>query len=472
MPRSILSIVLALILFVGFATTAKADVTGSFDIHISLEPTGTQTEAVEFEFDLQSNLQLTITLSGLSFGFDIGFGVTGVEFAILSLNTNLGALSVNDTFVFAAPFACSDFAGVGNGPNSTADCTPSEIQPIGDSVGNAVGKPTNNAIGFVKKRIELELNIAGITLTNLALFEDVDFPDITPGTTTETAATRTHEHDHFGIDQHYYVNEVNSKVDDQTPTYGFGDVITISGQTVSGITVTGSTGICASGKNFIKKRSWTYEVNKACTASLGGALGENDIEDGAKTPMLFEFETLSVEGIEVGGVTIDVDTTFKPLEPVFSDITVSFSVLDLADVVVTMSSDNITSLTLSKIVYSVSTGNLSLTLTDTKGDLSIDTTVAVLSVVLNPNQNPADLTVTLTTTAGTGITKAAFSLGISRGALSLDSTTTFSGKGTLAWASTSFVASLDTGDGFSFGASLSYTPTGMKPGSIDVGFVF
>jgi len=104
--RKILSAFLALALIAGFTAVTKADVTGSFDLHITMEPMGTQTESVEFFFDVQSNLDITITMSGLSIGADIGFGVTGVEFAIISLSTSLGALAVDDKFVFAMPFGC------------------------------------------------------------------------------------------------------------------------------------------------------------------------------------------------------------------------------------------------------------------------------------------------------------------------------------------------------------------------------
>ena len=459
MSRRILSALLALVMVVGFTAMTKADVTGSFDIHITLNPEDTQTEAVKFYIDFQSNLQVNVTLSGLTFSADLGFGTTGVEFAILGLTTNLGALAINDLFVFAAPFGCAAFPAAGQ-------CAGINVFPIGDGDADGV---VDNAVGFVKKRIEMELNIAGITLTNLALFEDVDFPDIN--------ASAGHEHDHFGPGTVYQVGTTNSFVDDQTPTYGFGDVITLSGQTVSGITVTGSTTICASGTNTIKKRSWPYEVNKACTASIGDILGpeeEDVIEGGAKTPLLFEEETLSIEGIEIGGVTLDIYTAWHPNDAngFLTDIIASFSLLDLADVTVTMSSDNITSLSLSKIVVAVSSGNLSLTLTDTGGNLSIDKTVAVLSVVLNPNQNPADLTVAITAVAGTGVTKAAFSLGISRGALSLDTTTVFAGAGTLDWASTSFSLSVDTGSGISFGAEFAYTPSGMGETTIELGVVF
>jgi len=313
----------------------------------------------------------------------------------------------------------------------------------------------------------MELNIAGITLTNLALFEDVDFPDINK--------SESHTHDHYGVGGTYNVGQTNGQVNDQTPTYGFGDVITLSGQTVSGITVTGSTTICASGTNTIKKRSWPYEVNKACTASIGNILEEEgSIEDGAKTPLLFEEETLSVEGVVVGSVTLDVYTEWHPNDDngFFTEIVASFSLLDLADVVVTLSSNNITNLSIDEIDIVVSSGNLTLVLVDDGGNLSIDETTAVLSVVLNPNQNPADLTIVIVAEEGTGVTLAAFSLGISRGALSLDTTTVFAGAGALDWVGTSFSLSVDTGSGISFGAEFEYTPGGMGETTIELGVTF
>jgi len=466
MSRRILSALLALVLVAGFAAVTKADVTGSFDIRITMNPVGNQTEAVKFEFDLQSNLIINVTLSGLTLGADLGFGVTGVEFAVLSLNTNLGALAVNDLFVFAEPFACSVFPGAGS-------CAGNTVVPIG---GDATG--VTRAVGFVKKRIELELNIAGITLNNLALFEDVDFPDIN--------VTGNHEHDHFLTSASaqnncgdagaecspiYFVGGVDNVVDNQTPTFGFGDVITISGQTVSGITVSGATAFCASGVNTIKKKSWTYEVNEACTSEFGN--GSTALEGGAKTPLLFEEETLSVSGIEVGGVTLSISSTWVPLGPISSNITASFNVLDLADVTILLTSSNITNLTLSRITTSITSGNLGLTLVDLGGDLDIDQAVAVLSVTLNQNQNPASLSIVIVTIGGVGITDLSATLSISRDSLSLDSTTTFSGSGgALAWAETEFGVSVDGGGGISFDASFSYTPNGMGTTVIELGVVF
>lgn len=474
MSRRILSALLALILVATFATVAKADVTGSFEIDITLTPEGSQTEAVKFDIDFQSNLVINILLSGLTFGADIGFGVTGVEFAVLSLRTSLGALSVDDEFVFAAPFGCADWP-------EDAVCSGANVIPVGDEDGDGV---VDNGVGFVKKRINLQLTIAGISLENLAIFEDVDFPDI------DNDDDGGHEHDHFGplaaagsdgpiVGPTYNTSDTNSTVNDATPTFGFGDVITISGETVSGISVTGSTAICAGGTNTIKKKSWQYEVNSACTASFGGALGavsdDEDIaiEGGAKTPLLFESETLTLSNIEVGGITFAFTTVFKPGEPLEAEGTASFNVLGLADIVVSFSSSNITNLTLSEIVATIISDKITIVLTDTDGDLTVDTTEATLVVTLNPNQNEATLTASITTEKDTGVTDASFALSISRTILTLSTTSSFAGdSGELAWDETSFSMSVDGGAGISFSFNTSYTPTGMGATSIKltVGF--
>lgn len=72
MSRRILSALLALLMVAGFTAMTKADVTGSFDIHITLNPEGGQTEAVKYFFDIQSNLQINVTLSGLTFSVEPG----------------------------------------------------------------------------------------------------------------------------------------------------------------------------------------------------------------------------------------------------------------------------------------------------------------------------------------------------------------------------------------------------------------
>jgi hypothetical protein len=448
--RRILSAFLALTLIAGFAAVTKADVTGSFDIHFQMIPEGLQTEAVEFYFDIQANLQVNVTLSGLTIGTDIGFGTTGIEFAIITLDTSLGALTVNDTFVFAPPFACG-LEAEGNGSNTaewSGQCPGQYVTTIGE-------------VGFVKKRIELELNIAGITINNLALFEDVDFPDIQGGS--------NHEHDHFTDGDVYYVTTWNNDVDDATPTFGFGDVITLSGQTVSGITVTGRTAFCADDRNYIKKRNWAWEVNKACTATLGGAIEE--IEGGAKTGFFFEEEYLGISGVNLGGIDLSMDIFFWPLLPLYASISGSFDVLDLASVEFALTSTNITNLTLDEISAVVVTGNLILILTDENGDLDFDEITAIFSGVLNPNQNPADFTA-IVVNDGSGITYLELDLGITRGILAFDVATWFVGGGTLAWGGTNFAMSVDYGNGFAIEADMTFSQIGLLDLGMNVGITF
>jgi hypothetical protein len=153
-------------------------------------------------------------------------------------------------------------------------------------------------------------------------------------------------------------------------------------------------------------------------------------------------------------------------------VTASFSVFDW-NATATFTSNNITNLGLTSIVYTASSGNLTLTLVDVGGNMSIDSTTAVLSIVLNPNQNPADLSVTVTNTAASGITSAAFTLGITRNGLSLSTTSTFAGAGALAWTGTSFTLSVDGGaTGISFNGGFTYGPGGVGATTISLGITF
>jgi len=457
MSRRILSAFLALVLVAGFAFVSKADVTGSFDIDIALDPQTNAFEAVVFDIDLQANLQVNVTLSGLTFGADLGFGTTGVEFAVLSLTTNLGALSVFDQFVFAPPFGCDSF------PSTNSQCAGQFVGPIGSSNGSTV----DNAVGFVKKRVEMELNIAGITLNNLAIFEDVDFPDI-HGPDSDPG---DHEHDHFTTSDLYDLSTSDNTIDNSVPTFGFGDVITLSGQTVSGISVTNITGICADTQtvNRIKKRSFAGEVNKYCAGNAGSANEETN-----EALLAFEVEKILIEGVELGGLTIDTELEFRPGLPVSADFDVSFSVAGLANVVVNASSSNITNLSLDPLTVVVAADNLTLSLVDNEGDLEFDQVSASFALTLNPNQNPASLSVLVITDRDTGLSFLQGTLTVSRSGLTLSSTTSWvdtNDDGELTWNTTTFSLSAEAG-ALNFGADLGYRGSGMFNGEVSLGIVF
>lgn len=421
----------------GVTVVGKADVTGFFDIDLSLAPQTNSQESVPFFFDLQTNLQVNATISGMIFGMDLGFGTTGLEFAIISIGTNLGALAIKDEFVFAPPFGCGAPTWVGvaatlsdNGDGGISGQCPGRFVK---AIGSLDGATSNGAIAFVKKRVDLQLDIAGVSFGVLALFEDVDFPDIYgTGTCDATVDPQCdHEHDHFLNTDLYFVSQHDAVVDNQTPSFGFGTVLTLSGQTVSGITVTGITGICADSmkNNRIKKRKFAGEVNKGCVS-----------EDG---PLFaFDIEKLHIEGVEVGGVNFSQWVMFKPLQPVSAAIEMSFSLGGLANVKGAFESSNLMSLMIDSITVSLTAGSFSLLLEDVDANLEFDRTTAHLSLTLNPNQNPAGFASTTIAERGIGVLSQEFELTVSRAGLTIALSTTLAQNGSgLSWDNTTFTLS-------------------------------
>ena len=143
-----LQIVLMLLLICCSTVHASAQVDiqhGRLALDLAWTPETAQSESVEYLLDFASNLQLSLTFSGLSASSDVGWGVTGLEFAILRLQGVLGVFDLHDEFVFAAPF------GLHN-------------QSL------AQGR-----VSSVKKRVSVRFNLYGLEVENLALFENVKF---------------------------------------------------------------------------------------------------------------------------------------------------------------------------------------------------------------------------------------------------------------------------------------------------------
>ena len=451
----------------GVSVAGKADVTGLFEIDLSLAPQTNSQESVPFFFDMQTNLQVNVTISGMIFGMDIGFGTTGMEFAIISIGTNLGALAIKDEFVFAPPFGCGAPTWVGvsatlsdNGDGGIKGQCPGRFVR---TIGSLDGSTSNGAIAFVKKRVDLQLDIAGVSFGVLALFEDVDFPDIYGlGVCDATADPECdHEHDHFLNTDLYYVASHDNIVDNQTPSFGFGTILTISGQTVSGITVTGITGICADSmkNNRIKKRKFAGEVNKGCVS-----------EDG---PLFaFDIEKLYIEGIEIGGVNFSHRIQFKPLQPVSAAIDMSFSLGGLADVKGSFESSNLLSLIIDSITVSLTAGSFSLLLEDVDANLEFDRTTAHLSLTLNPNQNPAGFASTTIAERGIGVQSQEFELTVTRSGLTIALSTTLTQNGSgLSWDNTTFTLSAKL-NVITLSSNVVFDTSGLQVGALNfsVGF--
>ncbi len=453
-----IAVVCTTILFVfSLSISVQADVTGSFNLDIMLTPEGTQTEAVTFLFDIMSNLQFNSVFSGITTGADIGFGVTGLEFSILKAAVNLGALTLRDVNIFAIPFACLNFSEpAGNGPDGQISgvCPGRFLIPVGDVDGDDVADL--NAVAFVQKRTEVEINIAGLSLSTLFLFEDVDFPDIRSGD--------DHEHDHFNGDVVYHVYEVNGEFDDQTPTYGIGGVLTISGQTVSGVNVESETAICAKNTHHIKKRQWDYEVTKQCASLLLGVVVE-----GGGSDFLFESQKLWITGLEAGDLTLDIHTEVQPPQNFSAMVTASYSVAELANVMVTIDVDQDGP---NALIGQLISDNVTIILHDLGADSELDSAVGIFNFLLNPEGNLIDLQLRLEADLQ-GFSGLILSFGFTRGLLTVGSDSRFgpNNENGFDWERTGFRLYSQIGL-FTFGTDFGFRPSGITDALVTVGILF
>ena len=268
--KKICGFIIALLLALGFySTVAQADVTGSFGINISLNSIdcmdvaiySTQTQVVQlgdqpcestvFKIDFETDLNVNVAISGLTMGLHSHAGVTGLEDVILSFAATLGALDVEDEFAFAQPFK---WLVAGDG------------QLIPACVENEEGSGECDLL-FVKKRVSATISLGGVTFSNLAIIEDTTFPAPCLAGSVANGCLESL----FG-DAYKVLKAQTESYQVGNQHFGFGDVVTIEGQTPSGITIKGVTGICASsGYNKIKKHSWKYKVNPDCVGGLARA---------------------------------------------------------------------------------------------------------------------------------------------------------------------------------------------------------
>ncbi len=373
----VLSIALAVLMaFAFYSATTKADVTGSFGLGISLDAIDcrdvalfdTQTQVTQlgdqpcestvFRIDFESDLNVNIAISGLTTSLHSHAGVTGLEDVILTFAATLGALDVSDTFVFAQPFASEPIAGYVCYEQTAAqgDC----------------------GFFFVKKRVTTSISLGGVTFSNLALIEDVNFPN--PKSSKDDFGQGT-----------YTANDQN---------FGFGDIVTISGQTPSGITVTGSTGICAKeypyALNRIKKHTWLEAVNPDCA---GGTQTPSN-----KPPLFFDFESLSITGIPLAaGVTGSVSVDCVEASACTLTSKLAISGVTPVPINTSVTFEDLFTLKVGTTTIQAPFGPATVTwVFDSTFKLAY--VIFDVNLTLNPDTNPASLSFSGAFTPGTGFT--------------------------------------------------------------------
>ncbi len=393
-------LLVTILLSVAIFSTAKADeISGNFKFDISLKPQTTAAEASKFDIDFEALLDLYIPLDNLEVGAHTALGVAGLEHAVFDLEAIFPAWTIKDEFAFAVPFQTTTGGAV-------------TVIPPGDLL-------------FVKKRVEITLTYAGITLKNLAIFEDATFPN--PG----AAYTGT---DYGPSDQNFH----------------FGDIIALSGQTTDGVRVEAVTGLCAApdSSNSIKKKSWS------------GSVCENGEFE-------FTVEKITISNLSVGGISFRSVTKFKPARPVSETLTLKFSLADLADVTAVFTTDDITSFSLSSGSLKMEVDNITLT-TSIGSDLSITSNSVTVKLVIDT----LTLTATATLTPDTGMTSLSLS---ARFALTDDSSfsisSSFSGGPPASWSSTTFTLGSVVG-GIDVSLDSTFAPSGLSKAGVKMESVF
>lgn len=484
MKRCVALLLLGLLCVVGWQWQVHADVTGDVTLQLGMMPLGTQTEAVEFNLDFEVLSNVEWTISGITFGSRLALGVPGIEHSIFSVETQLGAFNVLSESVFATPFSNGipddiDTDGVinfvdpdidGDGTANLADASPfgafqgfiradidgdgvpNEVDPDIDADGTANGldatpygadfaiSPITRPIGptlFVKKRFTTNINLAGFNITNLAIFEDVEF------THPFLASVQT-----YGT---------------SFQDFRFGNIITVSGQTVSGISFRSVTGLGADPDipSLIKK------------ATFLGSVCENNNPGIQADALALCVEQLFIDNIRIGSLTISSRSEFE-LSPLaisetitmrhgfFNDTvnaTLTFTMQDVVNLTPLSTSLFINS---APLTVSIAMDNtFSITSTTSTLSVSLDSSVISSTVVFLPTTGLNSLSFRFQTTTLSGLSIFANAVFSNPGA---------GPKGGFGNYSTTFTVNGNITPNFGVNSSMSFGNTGI--GSVNAQLTF
>jgi hypothetical protein len=475
MSRKLLSVLLAALLVVGFASfMTKADVTGSFSTFITIHPI--DCSALSFaglfstvpgpngpgkpvpqpflceqtipKVDFESGLTVNWTVSGLTIGFNTVAGFTGIEHILTILKATLGALNITDQFFFAVPFG-TDTLVIANKNQTDSEKV---FTPICTSA--VVKGVCPYDLLFVKKRVEVSISIAGITLSNLAEIGDFTFPQAVSSTPCGKLGNPC--------------SKLPAQVASYTTasqTFAFGDALTISGQTVSGISVINTTGINLN-TNFyeaFKKISFKgvlcqgvkehititgIPVTSGITASedLLFNMGTGGLVGPGSLPLCNSFG--GGQPFFVATTTVDIASAFGAIEFQFTNTVPTSATL------------------ISGASLSISSGALSITQTF-NSLLQLSELSATLAATLNPDSKPASLTVTALicqdpvvancTDGVAGLEELDWSLSVERSGLTFTVNANLTGSATVTLSKLEFVARATAGP-VNLGADITILP--------------
>jgi hypothetical protein len=437
-------VIISLFFTVAGALTAKADLTGSSAITLLAEPIpctlvneiklDTPCEKTLLKFDIEALIKFGFSVSGLLFTLDMAVGIPGLEHVILTGNATLGMVDVISELWFATPFEA---------------VTDVNLQP------NTVVIPPGNFL-FVKKRLTASFSLGGVLLQNLAIFEDVTFPN--PGSPYgETDC------DGDGDPEGTCIQgiETNPETHYQTQSFAFGNIVTLTGQTPSGITLSSQTGICATtAGNSVKKYSAPGSVNPECVGRV-------------KPQLFFDFETVSISGIQlapglatatvlscVGILGCTLTTTFG-LSGGPIPFSTSFTVKDLF------------TLSFSGVAFFINTGSVSLNVS-LDSSFSLNSASIHFSKAITAGNLTAQLSASASAQKGQGVTGATISLSVTSGTFNANHVLTLTrnpATSTLQFGSFSISMGINIAP-FRTSLQVAFGQGGLARAGISVGLVF
>ncbi|GEM_PF-907179 len=244
-----------------------APLSGSWNARLLLILDGPQPKIVTPPFVIESLLQLNLNLSGLQISSLTALSTVGVEAQAFKLSATLGALSMTDIFLFSRnivevehqyyqiTFVSPDPGGVVGQyiPVFYKDLVTPYAQ-----LARLLGPTLVESVMLRKKIVEAQLVLGGVTVKTIGLFANLG-----------SAAA---------------------------PQWEVGLILTLSGQTVSGVTV----------------RLETYLGARRGFECVGECIPELQFFQGRVVPGLdFEYERLTVSNLQFAGVTISIDTAFN-----------------------------------------------------------------------------------------------------------------------------------------------------------------
>lgn len=240
-----------------------APLSGSWNARLLLILDGPQPKIVQPPVAFESLLQLNLNLSGLQISSLTALSTVGVEAQVFKLSATLGALSLTDVFLFSR-----NIVEVEHQYYQITFVSPNPGGIVGQYIpifykdlvtpyaqlAQLLGPTLTESVTLRKKIVEAQLALSGVTVKAVGLFAN------------------------FG-----------SAI---APQWEVGAVLTVSGQTVSGVTV----------------RSETYMGARRGFECVGECIPELQFSQGRVVSGLdFEYERLTVSGIKLRGLTITID---------------------------------------------------------------------------------------------------------------------------------------------------------------------